>query len=364
MHSENYKVEIIRGASVGTALGILTGHRFGLVGGLLVGFISAIVMANPIRVWQAIVEITGRVNYLLKTAPGEIISGVKRVMVEQVGENNLTGWLAQKKEEWIKTVKSLGYLGIVLGTICLAITQPFLLQNVSTSANGILEILFEAFLPAVLATILFVALVDLVLDNDGPFRELVETKGKLLWPLCRTLDLGIYQGRLFEWFFEQTISKKLRIEELLDWLEGRAEVLRDWFKAKYNEDGNSEKEVSLGRIVALLGTVFLSVFGLTVGAYLIILFSVFFIGLTILAVILDIPVMIFLKIATSPALAAGEGAALAIFIEGVMFQSFDSGSGGDWLRLVIFSALGAISGLAFYALRQRLEMVGSIPKPA
>lgn len=352
MHSENYKAEIVRGASVGTALGIVIGHRCGLLVGLLVGFISAIVMANPILVWQAILEIASQIKQLSKT------TGARMSLK---GEHLLTKLAFPKRKEWVKTAKDLGCFGIVLGTVCLTITQPFLQ---SVSGTGVSGILFATFVPVILAFIFLIALVTSILESDGPFHDLVSTKNKLLWPLCKALNSGVYEGKLFEWLLRQTLSKKLRIGSLLDWLEGRAEVLRDWFKTKYDEDGSSEKEISLGRIVALLGTVLFVVFGLSVGVWLIILFSILFIGLTLLTVILDIPVMIFLKIATSPALAAGEGTVLAIFIEGVTFQSFDSSSGGDWLRLALFSVLGAVSGLTFYALRRRLGEADSVIKPA
>lgn len=340
MNPENYRVEIIRGASVGTALGIVIGHRFGLIIGLIIGFISAILMANPIRVWQAIIEITGKVSGLVK----HFRLAAKKKRLPATGQ--WPAWPESTLNTFIKLLKDLGYVAIGLGTFLLLTTQPHLIFF-----NDPEDIVMWVFGPVIAATFGLIGFIALIVSDYGIIADITSTKDKLLWPCCKMLNNWILDDTSANW---ENRWKRIGLNEFRKRIVNKIERLENWLSAKSREKGACEKDVSADRISALLCTVFLVLFMLTIGSYLVISYCLFFISLFFGAILLDIPVMFFLKIATRPALAAGEGAVFAILLEGLVFAKFNSHSFFDWTRLLVFSAVGCLIGLSSYALRQHL----------
>ncbi|MFA6536395.1 MAG: hypothetical protein WCT25_03110 [Candidatus Paceibacterota bacterium] len=367
MNLNNDRLEIIRGALIGTALGILIGHRIGGFWGLLVGmatgFVTGVLMANPFRVCRTVGEIYREVTTILRAAPRQIHLRLKELVLAPSGStqnkdpNNFSSRL---KRNGIVIIKDFGVMVIIFGTFCLTLTQPFIAGLSCDDPAG--TVLMNWFVPLLFAVISFSAFMALLTGDNSLLKELTGTRGELAWPLCKMLNSAIYEGEIFKWASKQRLWNSLGLDRFFAFIDNQLETFFHWLESKFKEKSTNEREVSLDRILAMLCTAFLGMVLTTIGAYLFLILSLFFLALTGLIVLLDLPTMIFVRIATRPALAAGEGAATAIFLEGIFYRSFEAASGYDWLRLILFSLLGAILGISAYALRQRLITVGAIVK--
>ena len=236
---------------------------------------------------------------------------------------------------------------------CVALTASFFIAKAThLDLPGVIMATLTPM--ALLAVFWFVFSLIMVTDDNDCLEEEIRDTGKLWWPLFKTLAEFIKDGfRLSDFCHWLKVDKTMslindKVDDLFEWLKDK------WSENRDREDYQSEKDLSWQRVSALLVTCLLTIFVLTIGVKLFLWFLGILIAISILSLIVDIPIMIFIRIATGPALAAGEGAAFAITLEGLLYREFNAGSAADWTRLVIFAVIGCFTGLGSYALRQHL----------
>jgi tetrahydromethanopterin S-methyltransferase subunit G len=339
MNTNQQKICIARGAAVGTALGYAVTLRFGIITGMIVGIISAIIASDLHRFIRAQREARHEFGGL-KKACVNVFEGVCTDLEEKLGPTISKGILYGMK------VGAIGAL--ILMTLCSAKNLwnqilPILYPKWDIDLTH--GLLWAAFFGCVLGGLFLIALLTEEFDVGGEIR----ISGKLSWPLLKTcIDKMVYCRRMLEKMMahEKVYAYFIAIDNTVGkYLEAAAIMC-------YQKD---RKETSVdSKVVVLICGICLLVFTITF------LLPILFIPIALLSVVLlgllvlDLALMIAVRCATTAAMGAGIGAAVAIFLEYRMYPEFSVHSAHDWIRFIIFMGFGSAVGIGNYALRQAL----------
>ncbi len=336
MNTNQEKLSIIRGAAVGTALGYAVALRFGTVIGMLVGLTAAVITSDLPRFIRAQRE-TRKEFGPFKEAVVDICKGVYEGTELYLG--------AQIPRVILAGLKTISVTALIVITTCSAKTLWNYIFCTRIDPNLEESFGWDFIVAGFFINLIgFFAIIAVFDETFCDLRKSIRGSGPLAFPLTKTIieRTGIF----FYWLETREAKKPSRIRTYVaHFIDEVGPVMENW----------SRKETIVNKKVVIFVTALSLVFFALVFLMPILSIPIGIIcGILAAALVLDVFIMIAVHCATTTTMAAGIGAATAIFIECRMYRKFSVHSTADWVRFVAFMVIGAAVGLGSHALRKKL----------
>lgn len=336
------KLHIGKGAAIGVIFGYFISLRFGLTAGIIAGFVIACITTDVRAFALAMVDVKKTAGDLKVS----LRSGWDTVLAKLEGPRDTI------VEFLVGFAPTLWALSVFIVTALIEdayLGKPWTIATDGTERHSM-------FANSVAMVLLLIIIMVWAVWADKAHEKCMES-GPLSWRCYKLFihtmkKVGDLIGRLLsiEW---------PALERLIDWAEGLIpenarpfDRIADW----WGDGCDDPKDGATFRFNAIAIGVLASIGGMIVFALMPVAVDIIAIPIqiTVIVLALDLVIMVFLRIASTKSLAAGEGAVIGTALEYALFPSFEGNFPIDYLRCLAFMAIGAAVGISMYAIRRRL----------
>ena len=330
----NENISIFRGGAIGVAMGYALALHFGLIIGLLLGIVTAIIVCDPLRLFQAHRNVQGELAAIRQGLTADIQKFGKR-------------W--ERQTRW--TVNSLKGI-LIVGLIFISYIPACLLWhkyfwetpygsgswNMFDTGGTLTMIIIINILGLMIATYPF--------EDSSYLNGKIRSSGPLSWPIMKNI-IGWVEKSI------NCISKGLSA-----WTvtadNGHTCSFFDSLKELF-ESRRKQTECDFRVIIFFSGLFILFSCLLIIAPSRQVMIPIWGeVVLLVLLMAIDIVLMILMRCMTTAITATASGAAIAIIGEWYLYPHFNNRLSGDWIRFGAFMVIGGMTGVAIYQLRKHL----------